>query len=260
MEIKTEIIKSIHLGMRRGYYTNLEMKNSWVGFDKTMIEYLLTVFVAIELKDFQAFETNKEIKLEYPLFEFYNKAFPENKWTNENDLFKEKKLITRDFNEDPTKKRIDIAVMYHEPSIYGHYRSLHGIEIKAINGSNTTIIEDLHRLSKSMINKSSIDESSIQSCYSAFILSYSKSKETSTEKDLDSLKNSKLAIINEILKSKRIEYSDLKFKLTQESIERDSYESYLEKNKGIPDFDISWDPINETGEVLSVVIEITRKK
>lgn len=265
MQEKLELVSAIQLGLRKGFNQNLQFRNKWTSFEDKMTEYLLTVFVALEINEFFGNTLLYDVQLEYRLFEFYNNAFPQYrwKWENEEDLWSEKSFLIRDFNLDTSKKRIDIVVMYTENGIYGHYRSLHGIEIKAINQHLSKIELDVLRLSTSMISTATIDSNSIDSCFSAFIKLYKNKKSATTEADLSVMRNESEQEIKDLLDNKfrsMTEYDSLEYIIHSEKINSNSLESYYNSVKHIPDFDLSWDPETETGEVMGFVIEITRKQ
>jgi hypothetical protein len=260
---KQDLVDAIQLGLRRGYYQNRQFGNEWEGFDNKMIEYLLTVFVAIEVSDFNNYGQLCKIKLEYPLWMFYNNAFPESIWTNENDLFLASELLERKAPEDKSRKRIDIGIVYEEHKATStHIRSLHGIELKAIKQYYTEIKKDLDRLVGSMITTDSGtgEPSSISSCYSAFIKAYGLEPVMMTSTELAARKTAIVVEIDNILKVYRVKYPTLNFEAHTESIDHESQESYLERYSGIPDIEVTaYDLEHLTGEVLGVVIEISRK-
>lgn len=263
MDNVQNIIKAIQLGLRRGYNQNLRFKNKFISFESKMTEYLLTVAVANELSEINNYGKLVNIEVEYSLCQFYNNAFPIGIWTNENDLFTSSEYIKREYEADPSKKRIDIAVMYDDNNgLINKYRSLHGVEIKSVNTHYSGIINDLGRLSDSMITDfDRTGTNSIQSCYSAFIKSYSDNSKPTLKSEIEN--NCKKIInfldkkLNEKFRNQKI-YKSLSYSIHTENIDSSSFEEYYEQNKHIPDFEIGWDPDSETGSVLGVIIEINR--
>lgn len=254
------LVETIQLGLRRGYYQNRQFNDDWEGFDNKMIEYLLTVYVAIELYDYTGFGKPTKIKLEYPLWEFYTRAFPENKWSNENELFETSEFLKREYKKKRSKHRIDITVMTDEGK---NLRSLHGIELKAINTYDGDTVNDLNRLSNSMITIDPIEANSIVSCYSAFIKFYKKQDVETNEAELQKMRNDTINEIETVLNTQirnKPEYANLVYTLYTTTIDSESSESYLKSYSGLPIEDRETpDLISNTGEVLGVVIEITRK-
>lgn len=259
------IIDAIHLGLRRGYNRNLQFRNKWVAFEDRMTEYLLTIHVANELHEYTEFGELTSIELEYSLQAFYNNAFPEAIWTNENQLFMDSEYLRREYEASASQRRIDIAVMYDDRSgIFSNYRSLHGVEIKAINTSYVGVLSDVGRLSESMITPADrTGTNSIVSCYSAFIKSYSNGKKPTRKTEIEGKRKQTLDRIEMNLKDQfrdNPKYEGLEYTIHPCAVDSSSFEEYYEHHKDIPDFDLGWDPESETGEVLGVVIEITRKK
>lgn len=264
MNYRKEIIDAIHLGLMRGYNRKLEFRNKWIAFEDKMTEYLLTVFVATELHKFSCYGKSTAIELEYPLYQFYNNAFPEAIWTNQEELFAEHKYLSREYSAEVTLERMDITVMYEEQiNLTKNYRSLHGIEVKAINTGYGGVMKDIERLAQSMVeNQDVTGENSILSCYSAFVKSYSNGNRPTLQSEID---NKKQAIqkrlesrLNNQIRNNQT-YKELEFNLITKDIDCTSFEDYYENNKHIPDFDIGWNPESETGNILGVVIEIIRK-
>jgi hypothetical protein len=258
--MKMNLIETIQLGLRRGYYQNRQFNDGWEGFDDKMIEYLLTVYVAIELYDYTGFGKPTKIKLEYPLWQFYNRAFPENKWSNEMELFGSSEFLKREYKKKRSKHRIDIVVMNDDGK---HLRSLHGIELKAINTYDGDTINDLNRLSNSMITVDHTDANSITSCYSAFIKFYRKQGAETSDAELQKMRNDTISEIERILDTQirnKPEYANLIYTLYNTPIDSESSESYLKSYSGLPAEDRERpDLVSTTGEVLGVVIEISRK-
>ncbi len=253
------LVKAIHLGLRKGFNQNLQFRNKWTSFEDRMTEYLLTVFVALEVRELIGNASEIDIQLEYRLFEFYNNAFPKIKWSNEEDIFAGANL--RRFSADSDKKRIDIAVMYNEKGLYKNYRSLFGIEIKSINQHISNIEYDVLRLSQSMIHNDSIDSNSIDRCFSAFIKLYATGKKATTEENLNTARLKTKKEIDQLLDNKFRcikDFNPLDYVIHCEEIYSNSLENYYNSVKHIPDFDLSWDPESETGEVMGFVIEIKR--
>ena len=263
MDNKQNIIKAIQLGLRRGYNQNLRFKNKFISFESKMTEYLLTVAVANELSEINDYGKLVSIEVEYSLYEFYNNAFPKAIWTNEDDLFASSEYLKREYEAGSSKKRIDIAVLYDDNNgLINKYRSLHGVEIKSVNTHYSGIINDLGRLSDSMITDfDRTGSNSIQSCYSAFIKSYSDNSKPIYKSEI--ISNQKLIIefLENMLDTnfrKNSKYNSLQYLIHKDNIDSTSFEEYIKQNKNIPDFDLFWDPNSETGDVLGIVIEIKK--
>jgi hypothetical protein len=253
------LIQAIHLGLRRGYYQYKQFGDSVEGFENKMTEYLLTVFVAIEIYNIPG--GAKQIKVEYPLWEFYMKAFPRIRYTSKEDLFNQSEYIKSEYQKTRTKQRIDIALMEMDPD--NNLRSKHGIELKAINTNYNDEVKDLERLSGAMITTDRSDTNSIESCYSGFIKSYKSDNAPITSNELRTLKEAKLSEIEsrvlELLRTNP-RYQTLEYNVHSLNIDSVSAEQYLNSYSGQPDSQPDYsDGVENTGEVLGVVIEIKRK-
>lgn len=246
MEYRNEIIEAIHLGLRKGYLQNLEFRNKWIAFEDKMTEYLLTVAVAKQLHKLDCYKKNISIQIEYPLYKFYNNAFPE--YLESDNIFA-KNLLIREYNTKNLEKRLDIAVMYEEKNT-GNYCSLHGLEIKAINIDYNRILKDVKRLANSMIKEKDITgPNSIKSCYAAFIKTFTSKNQQLFKSKIDEKIRQTQIILNLRMK-KFIEckenFLSLRFRIEYKEIET----NYLED---------CHDEDTQTGSVLGIVIEITRK-
>lgn len=256
-----ELIDAIQLGLRRGYYHYKQIHDNYDGFEDKMTEYLLTVFVSIEISGFSFRQGRTRTRLEYPLWRFYTEAFPKIKYTNPDDLFKLNEHIIRQYKHEQTKQRIDITVFKEE---LDYIVSLHGIELKAINTSKDGIVKDLKRLSDSMITTDITGHNAIESCYSAFIKMYKNDGTPVTSTELKTMKNETEYWVEEILNNSyrnNKDYAGLEYHTNTVHIDTQSSEEYLESYKGIPDLEPEYSEAAEnTGEVLGVVVEISRKK
>lgn len=258
------IIETIHFGLRKGFNQLKQFENSFSGIENQMTEYLLTVFVGIELNAFPFPIRHAKVKLEYPLWQFYTKAFPSVKWNMEN-IF-ETSYIKREYKKKRTKQRIDIVILGQDNQ--DNERSYHAIELKAINTNNTGIINDLQRLSDSMITHDISDQNSIQSCYFGCIKAYKDDFKPINKDELERIRNEKVqeveSLINTNYKQEQ-KYSSLEYTVHHKDIDSVSTEDFLKSYEGIrdefgeqvtPDYS---DAVSETGEVLGIVIEIKRK-
>jgi hypothetical protein len=253
------LIEAIHLGLRRGYYQYKRFGESLEGFEHKMTEYLLTVFVAIEVNQCDFKSGTIYTKPEYPLWQFYTSAFPSVKLKSKTNIFDRSEFIRRKYIKKATKERIDIAILKGE---VGHLRIIHGIELKAINSNYEGVIKDLKRLSESMITTDKSDSNSISSCYSGFIKSYKKVSSPIKKTELEKLRQRKLKEVEQILDTdfrNKKKYQKLTYTVHYSEIDSVSSEEYLGRSIGIPDElpDYS-DAANNTGEVLGIVIEIQR--
>ncbi len=253
------MVETIQLGLRKGYYQNRQFRGQWEGFDNKITEYLLTVLVAVAINKTQGFG---QINLEYPIWCYYQEAFPAYKW-DWTDIFTSPVLQTRTFFRKRSKERIDIALSHNERGLANGLRSIHGVELKGIDKEEKDIIIDLRRLSDSMMSTDygTMEDNSIRSCYMAFIRTCGAEERIMSDAELTLEKTRIVAEINGFLnKTLRKEYSALDYALFEESIDRESSESYMTGKLGIPELEVTEDDLKAgTGEVLGIVIEIIRK-
>lgn len=258
------IIETIHFGLRKGFNQLKQFENSFSGIETQMTEYLLTVFVGIELNAFPFQIRHAKVKLEYPLWQFYTKAFPSVKWNME-DIF-ESSYVKREYQKKRTKQRIDIVILGQDNQ--DNERSYHAIELKAINTNNAGINNDLQRLSDSMITNDVSDQNSIQSCYFGCIKAYKDDFQPINNDDLEKIRNERIQEVESIIDinyRQEKKYSSLEYVVHHKNINSVSTEDFLKSYEGIrdefgekviPDYS---DAVTETGEVLGIVIEIKRK-
>jgi len=248
-------------GLTVGYIQFYNFTKSAEVFEKRMIEYLLTVSVATKLYDQISFDSKMQINIEYPLRQFYNNAFPEIKFVKKKGSFGGSRLIRRKFNPEPSKQRIDIAVTKAGQGF--SRRSIYGIELKAINTSYTSIINDLRRLSEGMISNDKIDSNSITKCYSGFIKFYKNSFKPSKIRDLKNFRSNIISKVQNLLSQnfiKNKKYKQLDYRISTAIIDTQSAEEYKAIYSNQTDFIPEYrDATNETGEILAVVIQIKRK-
>lgn len=253
------LVETIQLGLRKGYYQNRQFRGQWEGFDNKITEYLLTVLVAVAINKTQGFG---QINLEYPIWCYYHEAFPAYKW-DWTDIFTSPVLQTRKLIRKRSKERIDIALSYNERGLADGLRSIHGVELKGIDKEEKDIIKDLRRLSDSMITTDygTMEENSIRSCYMAFIRTCGVEDRIVSDAELNQEKSLIVAEIDAYLNNTvRKEYSVLDYALSVDSIDRESSESYMTGKLGIPELEVTEDDLKaSTGEVVGIVIEITRK-
>ncbi len=254
------IIEAIHLGLRRGYYQYKQLDDSPLGFEGKMTEYLLTVFVGIELNDAETTVNHKKIRLEYPLWQFYNNAFPKIRQLNKDDLFNQSDFIKSEYKKKNTKQRIDIAIIGKD--VDDNERSYHGIELKAINTNYNGTLNDLQRLSNAMITNDVSDTNSITSCFFGCIKSYQNIGKPMSKNEIETSRKDVIKNIEDLLdtnfRSNTI-YTRLDYKIYFEEINSQSSEEYLNSYSGKIDKPAYDEAANNTGEAISIIIEIKRK-
>ncbi len=255
------IIEAIQLGLRRGYYQYKQLNDSPLGFEDKMTEYLLTVFVSIELNNITLKINQKKIKLEYPFWQFYTNAFPKIKQLNKKDLFNQSKFIRSEYQKKKTKQRIDIVVIGKDDD--ENERSFHGIELKAINTNYDGIVNDIKRLSKAMITTDLSDNNSIDFCFFGCIKSYKNNNHPITQTEIDEKRSALHDNIEKILDNKfrnKAKFNKLEYNIDYTEIASQSSEEYLNSYSGIPDTILDYhEAIEITGEAMGIVIEIKRK-
>lgn len=262
-----ELINAIFQGLKQGYNKNLQFKNKQIAFESKMTEYILTMSIADQLLAYNNFGKLTYIEIEYPLYQFYNNAFAASIYTNADQLFANSEDLKREFNEDSSRKRIDIAVMFYDNSdIKRNYRSLHGVEVKSINTHYSGIENDLVRLSEAMITTKDVTgTNAIHSCFSAFIKSYSEEKNQKPTYAVD-ITNKQNRIIQTVeakidaLCKRNPKYDALEYIIHSKDIDSVSYEEYSDQKSNMPDAGMFWDPNSETGHVFGVIIEIKLKQ
>lgn len=169
MIMVNEIENRIKQGLINGYKENILFTQNYSDLQSRIIEYLIVVNVAQELKEY-CFKHGIEINLEFSLNDFYNNAFPSARI--EGGIFDSKLLNRKNHSpEDSKSKRLDI-VLTTETVFDGvtssSKKSFAGIEIKAINQSNKKIKQDIIRISKALNLTDPISDNHIKAGFACF--------------------------------------------------------------------------------------------
>ena len=187
------------------YEENLRLSYQRTDFNSRLIEYLIFVNIAKRLSEW-GWEKFIYVQIEYPLYKFYNGAFPE---------FSIKTRLKRK-NHNPNKNksgRIDIALT-KEPTKLGYYRipdhkSLVGIEVKSFTNYNSTIKKDIVRLSEAMVLTDDIGENSIRAGYLLFYKKLDKPNKIVEDSEIPKMKEKALLKWETILETYRKRYAQL---------------------------------------------------
>lgn len=256
-----EIEELIKVGAIHAYHENVMMCYEHTDFKSKMTEYLVVVNIAKKLLNW-ALPKHLQIHLEYSLADFYNGAFPSIKWTGTSNL--DSKIILRNEHNPINNKsaRIDIVIT-SEPNNEGYYirpnyKSLIGIEVKSISKQNKTILEDIHRLSQSLILTDSISGNNIEACYSLFYRRLDNYRKVNSKKELTNKKEKEIKKWKIALESFELQYPTLNyiFKpiLVQESDIEDTIQQFPPEH-----FDYS-EVAEKSGLIMCYLVKITKKK
>lgn len=176
-KIKTvnEIENRIKQGLINGYKDNILFTQNYSDLQSRIIEYLIVVNVAQELKEY-CFKNGLDINLEYSLNDFYNNAFPSA--VIEGGIFDSKLLNRKNHSpEDSKSKRLDIVLtseIANNGEPFNSKKSFVGIEIKAINQSNKKIKQDIIRISKALNLTDPISDNHIKAGFACFFKRFDK--------------------------------------------------------------------------------------
>src|SRR5437868_4858304 len=256
MDAKT-IKQYIRAGIIKGYKEHLQLISSYSEFVDAIREYLLTVNVAQALLEWDKPYSYK-IRIEYPVLNFFNNAFPSVK-IEYTDIFN-MELISRELGHAPTKsyhQKLDIAIVEEQSRGFANNeRSLVGIELKAINVSEAIFIKDIHRLVKAMSITDRIDSNSIKFRFGAFLKRLDQNTELITAATIKERNDKQHIHWTEICNNLNATYPFLNFDTELFEIANTPYENVASRFESSDDYS---EVANETGSISGCIISIARK-
>lgn len=186
LKVVNEIENHIKQGLINGYKDNILFTQNYSDLQSRIIEYLIVVNVAQELKEY-CFKHGIEINLEYSLNDFYNNAFPSA--IVEGEIFNTKLLNRKNHSpEDSKSKRLDIVLtseMANRGETFSSKKSFAGIEIKSINQSNKKIKQDVIRLAKALNLNDPISDNYIKAGFACFFKRFDKEHKIMSNEDYE---------------------------------------------------------------------------
>lgn len=235
------------------YEENLRLSYQRTDFKSRLIEYLIVVNIAKNLFDW-GWDRFIHVQLEYPLFDFYNGAFPE--------LSLNPKLIRKNHNPSENKSgRIDIALTKEPLKSYAYmkpnHKSLVGIEVKSFTKNNSTIKKDIVRLSEAMILTDVIGENSIRAGYLLFYKKLDKQNEIVEDAEMPKMKKKELLKWETILHEYRKNYTSLAYDFQPIEVKEAALAEL--KDRFDPDFFDHDEVAENSGLVMCYLIKIKRK-
>lgn len=262
MSDKINIVKDLENlikdGLINGYKENILFTQNYSDLQSRIIEYLIVVNVAKELKHY-CIQNGIEINLEHSLNEFYNNAFPSVTFPSEvfgSEATRRKKHSP----EDSKTKRLDIVLTSEIKNKgelgFASKKSLAGIEIKSINQSKKKIKDDIIRLSKALSLIDAVSKNNIKVGFVCFFRRFDKENDTMT---MDTYKvradkeTKKWEIYFETIKN---DYPKLNFNLSELNIVNLPVEEFKYHNEEI-DYDFS-EVAEKTGFINAYIIRIDR--
>lgn len=235
------------------YEENLRLSYQRTDFQSRLIEYLIVVNIAKKLFDW-GWTKLLHIQLEYPIYDFYNGAFPE---------FSLKPRLKRK-NHNPNKNksgRIDIAITKEPYKSYAYrkpnHQSLVGIEVKSFTNSNSTIKKDIVRLSEAMILQDDIAKNSIRAGYLLFYKKLDKPNQIIEDNEIPKMKKKELMKWELILDEYRQKFAPLLFHLQPIEIKEAALAEL--RDKFDPDFIEHSEVAENSGLVMCYLITMKRK-
>lgn len=228
LKVVNEIENHIKQGLINGYKDNILFTQNYSDLQSRIIEYLIVVNVAQELKEY-CFKHGIEINLEYSLNDFYNNAFPLARI--EGGIFDSKLLNRKNHSpEDSKSKRLDI-VLTTETAFDGitssSKKSFAGIEIKAINQSNKKIKQDVIRLSKALSLKDPISENYIKAGFACFFKRFDRENIILSKKEFDAKAKREVAKWETYFEELGKIYKELRFTITEIKVTNLPVEEYI---------------------------------
>ena len=235
------------------YEENLRLSYQRTDFKSRLIEYLIVVNIAKKLWDW-GWHRFIHVQLEYPLYDFYNGAFPE--------ISLKPKLRRKNHNPISNKfGRIDIALT-KEPSKSYAYRkpnhmSLVGIEVKSFINGYVKVKEDIIRLSEAMILIDDIGKNSIRSSYLLFYKRLDKPNQIIKDKEIPKMKEKVLIKWEAILEEYRNKYTQLIYNFQPIEVKEAALAEL--KVRFDPDFFDHAEVAENSGLVMCYLIKIKRR-
>ncbi|MNK11872.1 hypothetical protein D3C87_299210 [compost metagenome] len=254
-----EIKDHMQKGLANGYRENLLLLSAYNDFVDQIQEYLLTVNVAQQLLKWNR-QNGYKIRIEYPVYHFYNNAFIASDWRG-TDIFN-MEIIQRKLDHAPTTKfhqKIDIVITQEQfggnASI--NERTISGIELKGINKSQEDIFADARRMSEAMIRTDGISSNSIKFCFCAFLRRFDKAEEMVTKRYIEQKKTEEMERWGKVCIQFAFDYPTLDFSFQQFDIQNTPLEEIADIHKWL-DSDYS-EVVKDTGLVVGYILTIIRK-
>lgn len=256
---QSEIKEQIKFGLVKGYRQNLLLLSSFSKFIDQVREYLLTVNVAQQLLEWNEKHIYR-IRIEYPVFHFYNNAFVAYEW-DVKDIF-DMAIVHRQDGHSPTNRlnqKIDLAITKEQRGSNATHNemTLCGIELKAINTTGQEIIDDARRMSNAMIRTDKVSHNSIQFCFCAFLKRFDKGKDMVTKEFISEKSKEELTKWNSICQKLDADYPVLKFTTEEFDLENTPLEVIADIHKQM---DSGYSEVaNETGVIVGYILNIERR-
>jgi hypothetical protein len=225
--LNIEIEELIKKGLINGYKENIIFTQNYSDLQSRIIEYLIVVNVAQELKEY-CFKNGLDINLEYSLNDFYNNAFPSA--IIEGDFFNTKLLNRKNHSpEDSKSKRLDIVLnseIVNNGEPFNSKKSFVGIEIKAINQSNKKIKQDIIRLSKALNLSDPISDNYIKAGFACFFKRFDRENIILSKKEFDAKAKKEVEKWETYFEEIDKIYNELRFTITEIKVTNLPVEEY----------------------------------
>jgi hypothetical protein len=225
--LNIEIEELIKKGLINGYKENILFTQNYSDLQSRIIEYLIVVNVAQELKEY-CFKNGLDINLEYSLNDFYNNAFPSA--IIEGDFFNTKLLNRKNHSpEDSKSKRLDIVLnseIVNNGEPFNSKKSFVGIEIKAINQSNKKIKQDIIRLSKALNLSDPISDNYIKAGFACFFKRFDRENIILSKKEFDAKAKKEVEKWETYFEEIDKIYNELRFTITEIKVTNLPVEEY----------------------------------
>ncbi|WP_127138018.1 hypothetical protein [Flagellimonas oceanensis] len=248
-EIEQRIVESAIYS----YEENLRLSYQRTDFKSRLIEYLIVVNIAKKLFDW-GWDNFIHVQLEYPIYDYYNGAFPEFSW--------DKKLKRQNHNPPKNKSgRIDIALtkepyrsfLYRKPK----HMSLVGIEIKSFVRNNSIVEKDIVRLSEAMVQTDDIEKNSIRAGYVLFFKKLDRPNQIVKDSEIPEMKYNELSKWEMILDCFKNKNQSLEYMINPIEV-KEAALAELEK-KYDPDFTSHDEVAENSGLIMCYLVKIKRK-
>lgn len=257
-----DIESILEKGAKDAYRDNILMVYKHSDFESRMIESLIVVTVAQQLLDW-TMKNYMQLHMEYPIKDFYNGAFPAFTWDGEKSIYESDRMINRINHNPPGNKtgRIDLAIT-QEPINEGvfynpQWKSLVGIEVKAINKPNKAIKKDIERLTLGMVNKDKVGTNTIQLGYSLFYRRLDNPKEIIEGDKIAAKKKKELVKWDKHLQALGATHTDLNFEIKEITVKEAAFEEI--KHSYDPEFHDYSDVADASGLVMCYIVKISKK-
>lgn len=257
VNIVEDIENLIKNGLIYGYKENILFTQNYSDLQSRIIEYLIVVNVAQELKEY-CFKNGLDINLEYSLNDFYNNAFPSA--VIEGGIFDSKLLNRKNHSpEDSKSKRLDIVLtseIANNGEPFNSKKSFVGIEIKAINQSNKKIKQDIIRLSKALNLKDPISENYIKAGFACFFKRFDREEKILSREAYEAKAKKEVEKWQRYFEELGKIYKELRFTITEIKVTNLPVEEFVFHTPEIQ-YDYS-EVAQNTGFINAYIIRINR--